>query len=302
MSEKKQGLWWLVRGVLSHPANKGQSARALVRLALWQVWKRTVRREIIIHVRKGAKFLVVPDSKFSSQVVYTELPEWEEMNFLLRFLRSSDSFLDIGANVGFYTVLASTIIKGGRIVAVEANSRNVAILRRQISINSLENIAVVESALGEVDGVVTFVDADRETGTVLSRREHGQRGEEVECTRLDTLIRAKYPTESYALAKMDVEGSEMMILRGAQDVLQARQVRTWMFEVSNDALRSHGSTAGELMSVFSEYGYTLHLWSEREARLLQLSSSDVLPPNIIACSDAKWTEERCRSASTFFNS
>jgi len=90
--------------------------------------------------------------------------------------------------------------------------------------------------------------------------------------------------------------------RWLANVLQSKQVGTWMFEVSNDALISHGSTAGEFVSLFREYGYTLHLWSEKRARPLKLPSVEVLPANIIACNDAKGTEERCRSASTVFNS
>ena len=95
---------------------------------------------------------------------------------------------------------------------------------------------------------------------------------------------------------------KMQGLLWLSDVLQSKQVETWIFEVSNYTLISHGSTAGELISVFREYGYIPQLWSEMKARLPQLSSGDVLPTNIIACSDTNLTEERSRSASTFLNS
>jgi hypothetical protein len=69
----------------------------------------------------------MPDSKFSSLVFYTKLPDWDEMNFLLRVLRPGDGFVDIGANVGFYTLLASARCSSDCIWAAEALPRNIEV-------------------------------------------------------------------------------------------------------------------------------------------------------------------------------
>src|SRR5438552_12097044 len=118
----------------------------------WQMRKRISNKPQIIRVGMNRKFLAVTDSAFSSLVIYKRLPDWNESHFLLRFLRSSDNFLDIGANVDFYSVLASTIIKGGEIIAIEANPRNADIIRQQIELNHLKSARVLEVALSNFVG------------------------------------------------------------------------------------------------------------------------------------------------------
>ena len=106
-------------------------------------------------------------------VIYNVLPDWDEMNFLLRFLRPSDGFIDIGANVGFYTVLASTVITEGPLLAFEANPRNVEVLRQQIELNRLANAEIFCSALGDSTGELKFSDSGRETGAVQNPDDPG---------------------------------------------------------------------------------------------------------------------------------
>jgi len=275
----------LLAQIVRHPNNRSWPLGGVFRFVGWQIWKRIVRRPLTIRVGANRRFLAVPDPPFSSQVIYNRLPDWDEMNFLLRYLRREDRFLDLGANVGFYTVLASTIIDLGEIFPIEANPSNTAILRRQLEINHLKNVKVSETAASNIDGTVRFSTATREMGSILHRPNNDPDTLEVPCQRLDTLlVRMPGSGDAIDLAKMDVEGCEMLVLEGAADTLKRKVVQTWLFEVNDHALRNHGSTARDLLNTFTQHGYSLYAWDETTRELKAVAFDATMGHlNLIAC-------------------
>src|SRR5262245_33485687 len=98
------------RLILSHPLVRGARAKALVRIASWQLRSR-LQREVVVPWIADKKLVVRRGMTGATGNVYVGLHEFTDMMFLLHFLRAGDLFLDIGANVGTYTVLASGVSK-----------------------------------------------------------------------------------------------------------------------------------------------------------------------------------------------
>jgi len=122
---------------------------------------------------------------------------------------------DVGANVGFYTLLFSELTGiRGTVAAFEPLPRNCRLLRRHLSLNGCANVVVHELALGDLDGMARFDDAAGHTQGHLS----AAGVLEVRCARIDTLVAAGAiaPPD---LMKMDVEGAEAAVLKGAAEVL-----------------------------------------------------------------------------------
>ena len=151
---------------------------------------------------------------------------------------------DIGANVGFYTLLFSELAGArGVVVAFEPTPRNCRFLRRHVSINGCANVAVQELALGNFDGVTHFdegVDASQghlsATGSLAVR-----------CARIDTLIAAGAIAPPDVM-KIDVEGAEAAVLAGAAEVLA--RCKPTIF------LATHGEQAhSECCRILSRLGY-----------------------------------------------
>ena len=277
-------LRWLLGCVLNHPGNRHHRVRAFFRFAWWQLRKRLIKRPAIVRVGKTRRFKAVCDSPFSSMVVYNGLSEWDEMNFLLRILRPSDGFMDIGANVGFYTVLASTIVTGP-LLAFEANPRNLEVLRDQVKLNQLANAEVFGTALGNSTGELSFFDSGRETGSIASGEDARGKLITVPCSRLDDCLAGRGLPE-FVVAKMDVEGCENLILEGASATLESGRVAVWLFEVNDGALRKHGGSAEKLFATFSGHGCSIHYWDEEARRLGKKGDEhDSQRENYLACRD-----------------
>ena len=287
-------LVWLLGHVLRHPDNRKHRLRATLRFFRWQLHKRLRKTPITVRVGANRSFKVVCDSSFSSLVVYNRLPDWDEMNFLLRLLRPSDGFIDIGANVGFYTVLASTVVTDGPVLSVEANPKNVLILREQVQLNGLQNVTVMDFALGNVAGEIAFSDSSRETGSLATGNEADGRVIKVPCKTLDAVL-GSLSLPDWTIAKMDVEGCEEMILQGGTETLAQKRIGVWLFELADTGLKRHHSSAEQLVKAFNDHGYSIHYWDEESRRFGKHGDeADTDRANYIACVDAERTVQRLR--------
>lgn len=156
-------------------------------------------------------------------------------------------FLDVGANVGTYTMQGSRLCgPGGRVIAFEPAPRNVAFLERHIRLNGLTNVTIIEAALSDRDDSARFTTTpDRVTSHLSADGEI-----EVACWRLDTLVMQKRVPPPDCI-KIDVEGAECSVLRGAEAVLSGSTgPRPTVF------VATHGeSNKAECESILDDIGY-----------------------------------------------
>ncbi|MEO6852237.1 MAG: FkbM family methyltransferase [Mucilaginibacter sp.] len=155
--------------------------------------------------------------------IYAGLHEFNDMAFLLHFLRSEDTFFDVGANVGSFTLLASGVCKASSIALEPANS-TFAILNKNIDLNQLQSkVTIVNAAAGAAKGTVTFTSNQDTTNHVTAECEFNSVDTiTVQVITIDSLAIDNWP----ALIKIDVEGYETEVLNGMgntldQDVLKA---------------------------------------------------------------------------------
>jgi FkbM family methyltransferase len=131
----------------NHPLTQDNISAGWLRFISWQIGSR-LKKEIIFPWIEGQHLAVKRGMTGATGNIYVGLHEFADMMFLLHFLRRHDGFVDVGANVGSYTVLASGVC-GAKTYAFEPDPNSVAHLRRNISVNSLEDLVVVfEYALG----------------------------------------------------------------------------------------------------------------------------------------------------------
>jgi FkbM family methyltransferase len=202
----------LARFFASHPLTRDVPVRAWGRFIEWQI-KSRLQDEVIVQWIGGQRLAVRNGLTGAPGNIYTGLHEFTDMMLPLHFLRKNDLFLDIGANVGTYAVLASGVC-GANTWAFEPDPDTIRHLKRNIEINGLyELIRVHDLALGDSEGEVQFTIGLDTTNRVASNQDRHTRA--VRLQSLDTLIGDNRPI----MIKMDVEAYEEKVLLGAQRVL-----------------------------------------------------------------------------------
>ncbi|GLK69705.1 FkbM family methyltransferase [Hansschlegelia plantiphila] len=193
----------------------------------------TTDEDVVVDVAAVGRFRL----RANSDDLYHVLPHREPavLEAIKRLLRPGDVFLDAGANVGFYTVLASRIVgSAGHVVAIEMMPDTAALLRQHVRMNGLHNVTVVERALSDVGGeIATATVAEGEFGQASVSTDiasPGRRAVEVETTTLAAVIA---DLGNVRLMKMDVEGVEERALRGAGEGVA--RIEHVIFEKWSDA-------------------------------------------------------------------
>lgn len=198
--------------ITNHPLTRGHPLAALARFARWQVESRT-RRELEFDWIEGAKLVARHGMTGATGNIYCGLHEFADMAFVLHFLRPGDLFVDVGANIGSYTVLASAVAVA-KSIAVEPDPVTIQALKKNIAINRIQDrVRPVQAALGAEAGTAQFTVGLDTVNRMATRAD--QRTQTVRVMRLDEVLRGERPV----LIKLDVEGFEAEVLAGATETL-----------------------------------------------------------------------------------
>jgi FkbM family methyltransferase len=175
--------------------------------------------------------------------VYLGVYEREETNHVLRFLRPGMTFVDVGANIGYYTVMAAARVgPRGRVVAVEPSPYAGERLEKAVRENELTNVLVFRGGLGDRAGECRLLipPPGNHTPTMLGDEEAP--AHVVTVKTLDACL-ADWRVETIDLMKMDVEGFEPRVLAGASTALAAERIGAILCEFNDYWLRKAGTSA-----------------------------------------------------------
>lgn len=236
------------------------SALGLFRLALWRHFEaKRVGVPVVIRWYDGLRVTMYLGNDLSLCLFVGGTYEPNEFMFLSRVLRAGMVFIDIGANDGLYTVFAARRVgPTGRVVALEPSRRELDRLHRNIALNELTNIVTLPVAAGDRDGtaqlrIAGFGHEGQNTLGGFAYAIEGAGFEPIEVARLDGIIKAQNVSRVDIL-KIDAEGAELAVLRGARAVL-ARHRPLIIFELVEAALCQQGASRRDVLRLLEEAGY-----------------------------------------------
>lgn len=276
----------VTRSVVTHEATHRHPLGPPLRFLLWQGLKRVRRGPVTIHAFGEAQLRCYPDRNASNSVLYFGWPDWAEMHLLARLLRPGDGFLDVGANVGSYTVLAwSRVRPSGRVIAIEPDPGTAAILRENVRLNAMRDDTVVEAAVGETSGDVHFATGRDTVGRVATEADTGR---VVSMVSLNELVSTP---GDFIAGKMDLEGYELSALRGAERLLGAGSPACWILEM-NGASEAYGTSRTTIEKHLATFGYELYEVLGDGDRLSRVPRGGPYPENVLAVADTARLRER----------
>jgi FkbM family methyltransferase len=174
---------------------------------------------------------------------------WEAdvMKVLARFLEPGSLFVDVGANVGYHSLFAAKL--GAHVVAVEPTPWTLELLRANVWRHGA-NVEVVEAAASDVAGTVRIaIDPAHRSGAQI-----GDQGVGVRAARLDELV----PEGAVDVLKVDVEGAEPQVLRGASAILERGPMAAVIVEFRNGP-HAGGEAPADVLVFYESLGFELCL-------------------------------------------
>lgn len=240
--------------------------RRLVQLTRWTHLGRIYPFESVHHYilnrlkpecidRNGLRFYL--DAKDNCGLSYSKLHD-ADLGFLLRQVQPGARILDIGANIGLYTVvLARHVGEQGHVYAFEPDPTNFSLLSRNIAANGLQNVTAVQKAVSDRNGTARLYLSKTHSGL---HRLHpsGVCGNSitVDCVRLDDF----FPNNTCRidLVKLDVEGHEVSVLRGMLELMRRNPQIQLFTEYCPAWLTEAGDSADEYVGLLEAHGFRCH--------------------------------------------
>jgi FkbM family methyltransferase len=210
------------------------------------------------------RFWIDIASNFGFRVTSDEGYEPETKALLASFLRPGMVFVDLGANEGFFSVVASRLVgPAGRILAIEPQSRLGSVIRRNLELNDAANVTLAQVAISAEAGVAEFSlapDTNSGSSGLTRATRYANPTQAVRTLTLDACLR-EYSLTTVDVMKIDIEGYEYEAVLGAKEIFLTHKVRRMLIEVHEKLLSARGRRAQDITDFLLSCGY------ERQERL-----------------------------------
>jgi FkbM family methyltransferase len=195
-----------------------------------------------------------------------------------KHIRTGDVFLDIGANIGYFTLIASKIVGNeGKVYSFEPDTTNFSILNKNVELNNCKNVTLVKKAVSDKTGKSDFYLDKNDLGKhSIFNLDQGKRIE-IETVKLDDYFR-NY-SGKIDLIKMDIQGAEWLAIRGMKNMLEKNEKVKIYTELDPDALIKSGTNPQEYMKMLTDLGFDLYIINELKQKLEKISKNN-LPDKI----------------------
>ncbi|HXI69421.1 MAG TPA: FkbM family methyltransferase [Verrucomicrobiae bacterium] len=268
------------RFIKSHPLAARNQTGALGRWMRWQIGSRILKSPMVMPFVGDSVLVVEPGMTGATGNIYCGLHEFADMAFVLHVLRSDDLFLDIGANIGSYTVLAAKVA-GANCLALEPVPETFAKLKRNLRVNDLgARVEALQCAAGSSPASLSF-SADQDTTNRVVDENYPGKKIRVPVQRLDDLLAQR----TALVWKVDVEGFERDVLSGASQALRQPALKAVLLEGDDPQIAATMAAAGFDRASYHPFTREIRAGNSAEAK-----------NNNLWIRDMEFVSKRCRDA------
>ncbi|MEI6396937.1 MAG: FkbM family methyltransferase [Candidatus Taylorbacteria bacterium] len=199
-----------------------------------------------------------------------------DANFINDLLTDGDTFIDVGANIGHLTLIGGKKVGYGNVIAIEPNPRIFSFLDKNIKLNDFNNIKTYNIALGETDAIANFLDNKSDEQNFLTKT--GSIQVSVKC--LDKIFQG----DTVALLKIDTEGYELPVLKGALNTISKTEVI--LFESCQRHFDRYGYSTRDIIDFLTKNNFRVFQFlSERELQEVDHAHTSETCENLVAVQD-----------------
>lgn len=254
---------------------------------IWSDWFNTYISKKTIQFNTPFGFKMIARNYIANRMMMDGTFETEEVKLIKKHLSAADVFVDIGANIGFYTCIACSL--GKYVVAIEPQPQNLACLYVNLNNNNWQNTEVFPLGLSNRPGLLILYGASGPSASLVSGwAGYSKRFKRViPVNTLDTLLGDRFLDKNLFI-KIDVESAEYNVLRGALKTLRTSPRPIWFIEICLSEFHPSGMNPDyeATFDLFWQHGY--------EVRTANKEFTLVTPSDI-----KSWVTNKCSTINTF---
>lgn len=195
-------------------------------------------------------------ASFAGYYLNGKIYEPEAVELLMQQLTPQDVFIDVGANIGYFTLVTGVCFPGIKIVAFEMGHENVQILEKNIRLNGLTGVEVFKGAVSDHSGTLFYQDSavgNAVLKIIEDNKDNNPDVVKVRSVSLDDFFATRESKPTFV--KIDVEGAEMKVLQGMKSMLK-NNIKL-LIEIHPNDLREFGSSREEVLDYLENFSFTI---------------------------------------------
>ena len=238
-------------------------------------------KPITVRNSDGVYFIARPKFEDLARFLFSKaVAKWEPISIFKP--TEKEIIVDVGANVGYYTVNLAPLVRKGKVISIEADPESCEILKTNCKLNNLSNVEIYNCAAADKKGEVTLYQSDTHSGINSIFLENSpdlkNKNTVVQTVTLDSLLENEKRID---WMKVDVEGAELSVLRGAKDTLQ--KTKRILIEIHEHILQENNENPEEVIEILEKNGFSV--------KLLDYDWDSTKSPNQILKSDYVFGEK-----------
>jgi len=225
-------------------------------------------------------YLNPTDRNVSYLIFANKVHELFETSILKYFLKENSIYVDIGANVGYYTLLAASIAKNGQVFSFEPYDLNFKLLEKNIVANNLSNIQTFQHAVSNENTFVNVFSGGANKGNVRLFKddlegymEEHQSNKLVKSVTLDSILDDSIDPD---IIKMDIQGGEMLALEGMKKIIQNTNELVLFTEFWPEAIELNKTSPSEFLQSLHNLNFEIYDMDTTSNKLIKKSNAQLL--------------------------
>lgn len=226
---------------------------------------------------QGHQMFLAPKGSYASPDMVVDRYERATTDLFKQLLLPGMVFVDVGANIGYFSLLAAKLVgTGGKIYAFEPESGNHGLLRKNIELNSYSNVQAIQKAVSNKSESTLLFLSTLDSGSHSLYREAArgvQESVQVTTTTIDEFLESEgWP--SIDLMKIDVEGAELGVLGGMENLVERSPNMKLVVEYCPFLIQSTGANPSDLLTKLSSMKFRIKLIDDKRG-VVPLNTSDL---------------------------
>lgn len=272
MTRFRRGLAHLRKGTLLDRLQQEWRQYVTRRRLAWWESRAEKREHFETTIQRGVRMRLYFDSQLS-KAIFCHRFEWQERDFLNAFLKPGDVFVDVGANIGLFTLIAAHCVgHEGHVYAFEPCSETHRRLGENVRLNQFTNVSTYQLALSnrseQLEMTISRDGFDAWNSLAQPIAGESFAAEKVQCTTWDNFAQENDLVGRVTMIKIDVEGWEKHVLEGGTETLSRADAPVLQVEFTEQAALSAGSSCAELYRLLERLGYQMFTYDTKSGRII----------------------------------
>jgi len=214
-----------------------------------------------------------------------------ETNYVIQFLKNDQIALDIGANIGYYTLLFAKLVgPKGFVIAFEPEKSNYETLRKNVYANQYYNVKLEKMGLGNKTEKTSLLLSKTNTGEhriVNSTSSTNAQHQEIEIMKLDDYLESRKIKEKISFIKIDVEGFELHVINGMKKLLERNDDLKIIVEFTPFAIREAYSLPRKLLEFLHSFNFKINFFDYQSRTIKRVDDIELFLQKYDT-KDGKW--------------